>query len=177
MATAKKKRYSKLDMNTIFLSGLGNHVCYHSDPSTMPLLVDLTPVKLRLRVYLWNGTNPPGGRPLDEYKFQIIMPGQQPRERGRLDYSDGRSPIIGALMRDECDDVFAFWDAYKHEDFGYSSNMQVKADAFISALCERVSETVRNNNEIIVCARPQYVYEAILRRFAIQHEDLLEENT
>lgn len=177
MALAKKKRYSKLDLNTIFLNGLGNHVSYHSDASTRPMLVDLAPMKLRLRVYIWNCTNPPGGRALDEYKFQIIMPGQQPRERGRLDYSDGRTPIIGALMHDGDDDVFAFWDAYKHEDFGYSSNMQVKADAIISALCEKVSETVRNNNEKIVCSRPEYVYEALLRRFEIQHEELMEEIT
>ena len=160
----KKKRYSKRDLNGIFLEGLGTHVAFHSDVSERPMLVDLVPRRLRLRVYIWNCTNPPGGRALDEYKFQIILPGQLPRERGQLDYSDGRTPIIGAL-----------WDADKHEDFAYSASMQVKADTIISALCAKVAEGTRNNEERIVCARPEYVYEAILRRFEIQHEELMGE--
>ena len=53
--------------------------------------------------------------------------------------------------------------------------MQVKADTIISALCSKVAEGTRNNNEKIVCARPEYVYEALLRRFEIQHEDLMGE--
>ena len=73
------------------------------------------------------------------------------------------------------DEIFAFWDADKHEDFAYSSNMQVKADTIIAALCSKVSEGTRNNNEKIVCARPEFLYEAILRRFEIQHEDIMGE--
>ena len=69
----KKKRYSKKDLNSIFLDGLGSHIAFHSDTTQRPMLVDLSPRKLRLRVYIWNCTNPPGGRALDEYKFQIIM--------------------------------------------------------------------------------------------------------
>ena len=91
---AKGKRLSKQALNTIFVEGLGDHVVWHSDTSSFPLLVDLQPRNLRLRVYLWNCTNPPGGRALDEYKIQVILPGQQRGERGQLDYSDGRLPII-----------------------------------------------------------------------------------
>ncbi len=171
----KKKRYSKQDLNGIFLEGLGSHVAFHSDVSERPMLVDLVPRRLRLRVYIWNCTNPPGGRALDEYKFQIILPGHLPRERAQLDYSDGRTPILGALLHDGDDEVFAFWDADKHEDFAYSANMQVKADTIISALCSKVAEGTRNNNERSVCARPEYVYEAILRRFEIQHGELMGE--
>lgn len=81
---AKGKRLSKQALNTIFDEGLGNHVVWHSDTSSSPLLVDLQPRNLRLRVYLWNCTNPPGGRALDEYKIQVILPGQQRGERGNL---------------------------------------------------------------------------------------------
>jgi hypothetical protein len=99
--------------------------------------VDLQPRNLRLRVYLWNCTNPPGGRALDEYKIQVILPGQQRGERGQLDYSDGRLPIIGALVRDGDDVSFAFWDADKHSDFAYSGNMQVKADVIVESFVRR----------------------------------------
>ena len=170
---AKGSRLSKPALNTIFVEGLGNHVVWHSDTSSSPLLVDLQPRNLRLRVYLWNCTNPPGGRALDEYKIQVILPGQQRGERGQLDYSDGRLPIIGALVRDGDDVSFAFWDADKHSDFAYSGNMQVKADVIVESLCTKVSETVRNNNERIVCARPQYLYDAIIRCMDIMHEELL----
>ena len=170
---AKGKRLSKQALNTIFVEGLGDHVVWHSDTSSSPLLVDLQPRNLHLRVYLWNCTNPPGGRALDEYKIQVILPGQQRGERGQLDYSDGRLPIIGALVRDGDDVSFAFWDADKHSDFAYSGNMQVKADVIVESLCTKVSETGRNNNERIVCARPQYLYDAIIRRMDIMHEELL----
>ena len=170
---AKGKRLSKQALNAIFVDGLGDHVVWHSDISSSPLLVDLQPRNLRLRVYLWNCTNPPGGRALDEYKIQVILPGQQRGERGQLDYSDGRLPIIGALVRDGEDISFAFWDADKHSDFAYSGNMQVKADVIVASLCTRVSEAVRNNNERIVCARPQYLYDALIHRMDIMHEELL----
>lgn len=170
---SKGKRLSKRELNTIFIEGLGAHVVWHSDISSAPLLVDLQPRSLRLRVYLWNCTNPPGGRALDEYKIQIILPGQKRGERGQLDYSDGRLPLIGALVRDNDDISFAFWDANKHDNFAYSCNMQVKADVIIESLCTQVAETVRNNNERIVCARPQFLYEAIIRRMDIMHEELI----
>ena len=70
---ARGKRLSKKVLNTIFLEGLGEHVVWHSDIFSSPLLVDLQPRNLRLRVYLWNCTNPPGGRALDEYKIQHII--------------------------------------------------------------------------------------------------------
>ena len=144
----KGTRLSKQALNTIFIEGLGDHIVWHSDISSFPLLVDLQPRNLHLRVYLWNCTNPPGGRTLDEYKIQVILPGQQRGERGQL-------------------------DADKHSDFAYSGNMQVKVDAIVESLCTRISESVRNNNERIVCARPQYLYDAIIRRMDIMHEDLL----
>lgn len=167
------KRFSKTMLNTIFLDGLGDHVIWHSSTTSSPLLIDLKPRNLRLRVYLWNCTNPPGGRALGEYKFQVILPNQRPGERGKLDYSDGRFPIIGALARDGDDITFVFWDADKHNDFAYSGNMQVKAEVIVAALCEKVSESVRKNNEHIVCARPQFLYDAIIRRMDIMHEELI----
>ena len=52
---AKGKRLSKQALNTFLLMrGLGDHIVWHSDISSSPLLVDLQPRNLRLRVYLWN---------------------------------------------------------------------------------------------------------------------------
>lgn len=172
---AKGKRLSKKALNTIFLKGLDDHVVWNSDASSSPLLVDLQPRHLRLRVYLWNCTNPSGGRALDEYKVQIILPGQKRGERGKLDYSDGRQPLIGALVKDGEDISFALWDANKHSDFSYSCNMQVKSDVIFESFYKKTSETVRTNNERIVCARPQFLYEAIIRRSDIEREELLGE--
>lgn len=173
---AESKRLSKKALNTIFIKGLGDHVSWHSSISDFPVLIDLTPRKLRLRVYLWNCTNPAGGRALDEYKTQVILPGQKSGERKALDYSDGRTPIIGALVRDRDDNIFTFWDAYKHDDFSYSANMQVKAEVIVEAMCRNVAETTRKNNERIVCSRPEFLYDAILRRMDIMHEELVRGN-
>lgn len=170
----KNKRLSKHDLNEKFVNGLDTHVLWHSDLKTSPLLLDLQPRKLQLRVYLWNCTNPPGGRALDEYKINVILPGQKPHTRARLDYSEGRTPIIAALIRDGDDEVFALWDADMHDDFSYSANMQVKADVIIRALCARNAETIRHNSERIICARPEHLYDAVIRRMDIMQEQLLE---
>jgi len=69
--------------------------------------------------------------------------------------------------------VFVLWDADKHDDFAYSANMQVKSEAIIGALSSKVSKTKRNNNEIIVAARPEYLYDAIKCRIDIMKEDIL----
>jgi len=110
---------------------------------------------------------------LDEYKIQIILPGQTRGDRGRLDYSDGRLPILAAYVNEGTNGIFILWDADKHEDFAYSTNMQVKSEAIIGALSSRVSKTRRNNNEIIVAARPEYLYDAIRCRIDIMREDIL----
>ena len=170
----KPKKLKKSELNRLFLYALRLRVLTHSGECSAPLLVDLkSPLELRLRVFLFNCTNPPGGRRLDEYKIQIILPGQTRGDRGRLDYSDGRLPILAAYVNEGTNGIFILWDADKHEDFAYSTNMQVKSEAIIGALSSRVSKTRRNNNEIIVAARPEYLYDAIRCRIDIMREDIL----
>lgn len=168
------KRLSKRALNMLFLRGLGERVHWHSGEDSNPLLVDLsgsTPFKLR--VYLFNCTNPPGGRALDEYKFQVILPGQQRGERASLDYSGGRMPIIAAYVNEGKNGVFVLWDADKHDDFAYSANMQVKAEVIIKALCSKTAQSTRNNGEIIVAARTDYIFEAIKAREEIMKKEIL----
>lgn len=172
----KPKKLSKLALNEKFIGGLGSYVESHSSTSNFPILVDLKhPYPLRLRVYLFNCTNPPGGRPFDEYKFQVILPGQRPQQRASLDLSDGRTAIIAAYINDGSDGFFALWDADKHEDFSYSANMQVKSDILLDAMCSRVAEVKRHNGEIVVAAKTENLIYAIRRRIEIMREELLKD--
>lgn len=170
----KPKKLSKSALNKKFIEGLGNRVESHSELSDFPLLVDLVaPYPLRLRVYLFNCTNPPGGRPVDEYKFQVILPGQRPKQRASLDLSDGRTAIIAAYINDETDGFFAIWDADKHDEFSYSANMQVKSDIIFDAMCSRVAEARRHNGEIVVASKTENLFYAIRRRMEIMREEIL----
>ncbi|MDY6300200.1 MAG: hypothetical protein SPL46_09475 [Selenomonadaceae bacterium] len=164
---AKTKKFKREELHSRFIDALGDHVECHSDLTEKPFLVDLKPRKLKLRVYLWNCTNPPGGRPLDEYKIQVILPAHKTDKFAHLDYSEGRTPIIGGIARDGEDIVFVLWDADKHDDIPFSMNLQVKADVIIRSLCEEVTEAIRKNDERIVCARPQFLYDAIIKRMDI----------
>lgn len=170
----KPPKLRKQELNRLFLDGLGSVVQYHSDDNSAPLLIDLKhPFSLKLRVYLFNCTNPPGGRALDEYKFQVILPGQIRGQRASMDYSGGRTPILAAYVNEGADGVFVLWDANKHEDFSYSANMQVKSETIIKAFCTPLARSKRQNKEEIIAVRPQYLYEAIKCRIEIMKQEIL----
>lgn len=174
----KPRRLRKNELNRMFLDGLGDMIASHSGEESAPLLIDLyAPLSLKLRVYLFNCTNPPGGRALDEYKIQIILPGQKRGERGVVDYSEGRMPVLAAYVPEGEEGVFVIWDADKHEDFSYSANMQVKSDVIISALYTDIASITRKNNETILAVRPKYLYAAIKRRLEIRRLDILGGNS
>ena len=172
------RKLKKQELNRLFLNGLGDYVVWSSDEDSAPLLIDIntnTGAEYRLRAYLFNLTNPPGGRAADEYKAQLILPGQKKKERASLDYSDGRMPLLVAYAQEGADGVFVLWDADKHDKIAFSSNIQVKSDAIIMALYKKIVRSRRTNNEIIVSARPQYLFEAIKERIDIMRESILEE--
>ena len=170
----KPPRLRKQKLNRLFIDGLGDRVQFHNDEDSVPLLIDLKPpYSLKLRVYLFNCTNPPGGRALDEYKVQVILPGQVRGRRASLDFSEGRMPILAAYVNEGNNGVFVMWDANKHDGFAYSTNMQVKAEIIIKAFCSPLALSKRKNNEIIIACRPQYIYEAICRRIEIMTQEIL----
>lgn len=175
MSSRGSPRFRKEQLYKLFIEGLGDIVEKHSDFNKPPLLVDLmAPYPLRLRVYLYNCTNPPGGRSIEEYKFQVILPGQKRGDRGQLDYSDWRMPILAAyaLIGDNIGDgVFVLWDAYKHDSFAYSANMQVRAETILKALSSNVAISRRGNGEIILATRPQHLFEAIKCRVSTLADD------
>lgn len=173
------KKLKKQELNELFLNGLGGCVKWSSEADSAPLLVDIgTPsgAEYRLRAYLFNLTNPPGGRTADEYKAQLILPGQKKRQKASLDYSDGRLPLLVAYAQEGKDGVFVLWDADKHDVISFSSNIQVKSDAIIMATYKKFVCSKRTNNEVIVSARPQYLYDAIKERIDIMKRSILEES-
>ncbi len=177
--SAEIQRLSKQKLQQLLIDALGDKVKEHSDIKKTPLLVDLVePYPLRMRIYIFNCTNPPGGRALDEYKIQIILPGQARGSRGELDFSDGRMPLLVAYARivdEEAGGVFVLWDPFIHKDFSYSANMQVKSETIIKALSVRIAQYKRSNGEIILASQADYLLDMIKRRVAIMREGLLEE--
>ena len=173
----RTQKLRKSRLNQMFVDGLGSAVQKTGDTNDSPLLLDLChPFPLRLRVYLFNCTNPPGGRALDEFKAQIILPEHKKGERrASLDYSDGRMPILAAYASIDGNvqnGVFVLWDAHMHREFSYSANIQVKGETIISAMCEAVAEGTRNNTEVVLAARPQHLLAAIKRRVAIWQDQI-----
>ena len=170
------KKLKREQLNRLFVDGLGPAVKKVDDINGKPLLVDLKePFPLKLRVYLYNCTNPPGGRALDEYKIQVIVPGQKRGTRGRFDYSGGRLAILAAfvgLSEDTDDGVFVLWDADKHPEFSYSANFQVKAETIIEALCIPVAASTRANNEVILAVRPRHLLSAVRMRVDIMNRNI-----
>lgn len=89
----------------------------------------------KVRFYIWTTTPDASqtGRPQGEHKSQIIIPGTVRGSRQHLEFDNiptfllGYSPFYG---------VFVAWQAERHQDSGYSKNLQVKSD-----LLEQANET------------------------------------
>jgi hypothetical protein len=125
------ERLSQRDLHATLLGALGSPD-WHSDLEAKPLEVDIHgSVSSRARVYMYNATRPPGGRPAGEFKIQLIVPGQERGERGSFDESDGRTVLLVGYAVEEA--VFVLWDAGLYRDFSYSRNVQVKSETILSA--------------------------------------------
>lgn len=162
-------RLTPRELNALFIDGLKDAVTFIENPSAKPLVIDvkINSYIAKLRVYLFNCTNPPGGRASDEYKSQIIIPGQARGQRGNFPHEDGRFVILGAyttLADTDDSGVFVFWDAMCHENFSYSANVQVKSEILVAAMANNVSIGRKNNNETIVACRKNHLLEGIEAR-------------
>lgn len=126
------ERRSQAGLHERFVEALGGRVVRHSQMTVRPLELDLSsPLPSRVRVYLFNATRPPGGRPLGEHKIQLIMPGQRRGERASFDHGDGRIVLMVGYAAEE--DVFVLWDAGLYADFAWSRNVQVRAETIVEA--------------------------------------------
>ena len=82
----------------------------------------------RARIYLWTVTadrSTPGARPPGEYKIQLILPTQGREQRGRFEFDDGYTALLGYSPDYG---VFVGWEAWMYTDFAYSRNVQVREE-------------------------------------------------
>jgi hypothetical protein len=175
-------RLPQADLHKHFVRSLGRHVIRHSDLDVKPLELELAPpLPGRVRVYMYNATRPPGGRPLGEHKVQLIVPGQRRGERGSFDHGDGRIVLLIGYAAEE--DVFVLWDAGLYPDFAWSRNVQVKAETIIEASAGKLATqhrqlrpaTGRAVLETVLAAHPIRLAEALERRVQLTRERLLSE--
>ena len=95
MPDSNVSRLSKRQLNCIFLDALGSAVSFVEDPEGNPLQLDVNiPYRVQLRTYIFNCTNPPGGRNLGEYKIQPMIRGHHTGDKCHFDFSDNRIPLV-----------------------------------------------------------------------------------
>ncbi len=109
----------------------------------------------RVRIYLWTITEDHSrqGRPIGEYKIQLILPGQHRGARGRLQV--GGDALTALLGFSPDFGVFGGWEPARHADFGYSKNVQCKAELLAEA--RRLGSAVsppRQTEEVVVAFGP-----------------------
>lgn len=162
------ERVTQAELHRRFVASLGAAVERHTAFDRRPLEIDLAvPSPARLRVYMFNATRPPGGRPMGEHKVQLIMPGKRRGQRGHFDHSDGRVVLLVGYAAEE--DIFVLWDAGLYPDFAWSRNVQVKAETIIAATAGRVARQDRRMRpshgepvtEILIACPPALLGEAI----------------
>ena len=161
-------RLSAKQLNDLFVADLGNAYSIKSEIAKKPLLITPTSMpEITYKVYIYNCTNPPGGRSLDEYKIQLILPNQGRGNRGHLDESDGTIIlIVGFAVYDSCENgVWVIWETDRHREFAYSANLQVKTDNLLDTITKKVFYTKKTGNgEIIVVSDRNHLCEAITLR-------------
>ncbi len=161
-------RLDTSQLNERFLAALGSTVV-RADPLDSPVLtLELAPpLPAAMRAYLYNATNPPGGRVTAEHKIQLMVPGQARADRGNFDTSDGRSVVAAGYVDDL--DVYVLWDAALHRDFAFSKNAQVRSEhvsavARTGAIITQV-RGLRLGTETVIIAPASRLVDALAMRF------------
>jgi len=174
------QRVSQVELHRRFLAALGNGVRSHAELDSKPLEAELaSPLPPRIRLYIFNATRPPGGRPLGEHKIQLIVPGQGRDERGNFDHGGGRIVLLAGYAAEE--DVFVLWDAGLYSDFAWSRNVQVKAPTIIEATAGKIAEQERRLRpadspavtETLLACRPERLADAIIRRVEMTRQRMM----
>jgi hypothetical protein len=155
-------------------------VLSHSPWEEKPFNIDLAaPLPQRVRLYIYNATQPPGGRPLGEHKVQLIVPGQKRSDRASFDNTDGRIVLLAGYAAEE--DAFVLWDAGLYSDFAWSRNVQVRAETIIQASAGKLAFQERRLRprsgrpiiEAVLAAKPRLLAQAIIRRMELTRERML----
>lgn len=104
---------------------------FHTDDVVRPSVLDIpvdsggSPSSWRVRIYLWTVTPVQSDdRPQDEFKIQLILPGQQSGSRGVLDTSGGIPTFLLGYSPEY--GVFVGWETRFFHSFAYSVAVNVK---------------------------------------------------
>jgi hypothetical protein len=156
---------TKEELHQAILDALGPEVEDHGSLTTVPF--SLKPRRiLKLAVWAFTVTSPPGGRHPLESKIQLIAPGQRRDERGHLRTPDDESFSILLGYKPE-EELFVLWDAYRHDGFAFSKNVQVRAQPLLDAITfgiGRMTRQLASGEELIIAARADHLYEALRER-------------
>jgi hypothetical protein len=173
-ASRSRKRAPKVpslpkeEIHRRIVSALGDDLENHGRVEEIPFR--LKPRRLlRMAVYAYTVTDPPGGREADELKIQIIAPGQRKGERASFQAPDEESFLI-LMGYSAYYNVFVLWDAYRHQNFPHSKNCQVRLHAITDARLTGIGEhhrELRSGPETIIVARPDHLHEALARRIQV----------
>ena len=174
-------RISQTEMHERLITALGKRVLRHGPTSAKPLEIDLGgQLPVRIRVYMFNATRPPGGRPTGEHKVQLIVPGQRRGERGSFDHGDDRVVLLVGYVAEE--DVYVLWDAGLYANFAWSRNVQVKVETIIEATAGKLATQFRQLRpaegpaivETLLAAPTERLAEAIDTRIQLSRQRLIE---
>ena len=179
----RSPKVPQAEMHNRIVKSLGiRHLESHGPFEEKPFEMDLKPpLPLQVRVYMFNATRPPGGRPLGEHKVQLIVPGQQRKDKGNFDQSGGRIVLLVGYVAEE--DVYVFWDAGLYSDFAWSRNVQVKVETIISAAAGNIAtqeRQLRPKNstpvtEVLVAVRSDRIADGIQQRMELTKSRMLAE--
>jgi hypothetical protein len=160
---------SKSQLSDIIIATVGSKVESHGPLDEDPLRLKVEGL-VRLAIYRFNVHNPPGGRHKSELKIQLIAPGHKRGERGSFIPPPGHFPVLLGYSVDY--KMFVLWDAYKHEDFAWSKNCQVRMQALTDAQTTGRGQLIRNlsgsRKETVLTARPDHLLEVLSARITTQ---------
>ena len=163
-----------------FLDSLSNVTDYSTNDGLNPLVVDanVDGLPLKLVAYIFTCIDPPGGRPTGEYKISVCIPGQVTGDRCNFDFDTGFVLLVGYIRSF---DVFVLWDAYKHRNFAYRSNQQVKQSTILNAVVDGMAVQLRKmrkaeGTETVICCTSRNLEKAIIQRYKGYIDDLCTAN-
>ena len=181
-AMTTRDRMTPAELHAELLAALSGLVVGHSDLGVKPLELEMEgSLPLRARVYMYNATRPPGGRPAGEYKVQLVVPNHPRGERGNFDFSDGLTVLLVGYAAEDA--VFVLWDAGAYRNFAYSRNVQVKSEAILAAFSRGIGLQERRLRprgglmvqETVVAATGEHLAKAIGMRVDLSRRRLLDE--
>jgi hypothetical protein len=129
------------------VTDLGGYCEILSTIEKWPLIVKVKSIGVIFAIYIYPNTNPHGGRALEEYKLNLKVPGQKQRERSNFDYSLG-VPLLMSYAEDY--DTYVIYEARKHVNFLWSSNLQSRVELLRAASINGIARMTKKNGETLI---------------------------